>query len=100
MVFGSLARLQGRILALGRTSAEERLSAFLLELRPLREGSDVVRLAMPRRDIADYLVLSVETVSRTLTLFRERGWIRFADVRRVHLVDRIALEQLTMRQPG
>lgn len=46
----------------------------------------VVELAMQRQDIADYLGLSVETISRTFTLFGERGFINLSTTRRVEML--------------
>ena len=63
----SLALAREHLLLLGRGSAAQKISAFLLEAAE-REGSDgVVDLAMSRQDIADYLGLTIETVSRTLS---------------------------------
>jgi len=81
----------------GHNSAEERLAWFLImlqgrstlpELRPA-----VVEFAMQRQDIADYLGLSIETISRTFTLFRERGFINLS-TRRVEMLWPAALAQL------
>ena len=59
------------MLLLGRRSAEERVAAFLLGMRDrlLRLGHHSVTLPLPmsRQDIADYLGLTIETVSRTIT---------------------------------
>jgi len=62
---------QDHMLLLGRRSAEEKVAAFLLSLRarwaPLRGLSARVDLPMTRQDIGDYLGLTLETVSRTMT---------------------------------
>jgi hypothetical protein len=47
---------------------------------------------MSRYDIADYLCIAVETVSRALTELRQRGVVRFGDIRSVQICDRCALE--------
>jgi CRP-like cAMP-binding protein len=54
------------------------------------ESPEIDRLVLPtsRYDIADYLTLSVETVSRSLTDLKQRGLISLAGPRRVRIVDR------------
>jgi len=95
--FKSIARLQTRTLILGRTSALARVSAFLLEWadrsQPL--GAAAICLPMSRYDIADYLAMAVETVSRTFTTLRTRQVIAFRSTRRLSICDRRALELAT-----
>ncbi len=76
------------MLMIGRSSAEERLAWFLtmISLRLAPFGADVVELAMQRQDIADYLGLTIETVSRTFTHFKERGLITLPRKRRVEIL--------------
>lgn len=75
-----LAAAQNQMLLLGRKTAQERLASFLLDLapqdrlRPAPEGH--VRLPMTRSEIADYLGLTIETVSRVLTKLKSQGIIR------------------------
>jgi CRP/FNR family nitrogen fixation transcriptional regulator len=80
---------------LGRASALEKVSTFLLEMadRFGAGSASAVTLPMSRYDIADYLAMAVETVSRALTNLRERGVIRFAAVRSVQICSRDALER-------
>jgi CRP/FNR family nitrogen fixation transcriptional regulator len=81
-------------LLLGRGSAVQKISAFLLEAAE-REGDDgIVDLPMSRQDIADYLGLTIETVSRTLSQLERDGAIRLPTARRVLLKDRRALRAL------
>lgn len=90
----ALARLQAQLLVLGRVTATEKVSAFLLELArrtPLDAKSNLT-LPMSRYDIADYLAISVETVCRSLTDLKQRGVITFSGCRRIRLVDHAALE--------
>lgn len=72
-----LAAAQGQMLLLGRKTARERLASFLADLPdrdPLRPSSDgVVHLPMTRSEIADYLGLTIETVSRELTKLKTAG---------------------------
>jgi CRP/FNR family nitrogen fixation transcriptional regulator len=50
---------------------------------------------MPRQDIADYLGMTVETVSRTLTQLRNDGLIDFLSARQIRVTDLAALTALT-----
>ncbi len=72
---------------LGRKSAVERVATFLLGL----PGGDVIRLNLSRQEIADYLGLTIETVSRSFTELRKRGAIALDRQDTVRLVDRDAL---------
>jgi CRP/FNR family transcriptional regulator, nitrogen fixation regulation protein len=104
LAFETIARLQGRMVILSRSKALERVSSFLLEMADRsRIGSNYpVFLPMSRYDIADYLGLAVETVSRALTELRQRQVIAFRSVRQVRICDRAALEELVekLAEPG
>ena len=78
---------QEHLLLLGRKNALERVAAFLLYMSKRTKTGSVVELAMPRHDIADYLGLTLETVSRMFAELKERGAIRLEGARRVHLID-------------
>lgn len=75
-----LAAAQNQMLLLGRKTARERIASFLLDLPgrdPIRPSLDHhVRLPMTRMEIADYLGLTIETVSRELTKLKTSGLIR------------------------
>jgi CRP/FNR family transcriptional regulator, nitrogen fixation regulation protein len=75
-------------------SAQERVAAFLLEMSRRLAGSDSVELPMGRQDIADYLGLTIETVSRTLTQLESTGTIELPASRRIVLRDRSMLSHL------
>lgn len=94
MLFGETARLQQLILILGRTTAREKVGAFLLTImqRIANENTDRLVLPTSRYDIADYLALSVETVSRSLSDLKRRGLISLTGPRRVQIVDRHELD--------
>lgn len=96
--FASINRLQRRTLILGRRSALEKVSAFLLEMADrsrsaAAQGNSSVYLPMSRHDIADYLAMAVETLCRTLSTLRARGAIEFPDARRVRICNRAGLEK-------
>ena len=88
-----LSQAQRRLLLLTQ-SAQERLAGFLLEMAGRAEGGDSIDLPMTRQDIADYLGLTIETVSRTLTALAEEAVIEVPSARRILLRDRAMLEFL------
>ena len=83
-----LRRTQEHVLLLGRKNALERVAAFLLDMAKRAKSGPVVELAMPRHDIADYLGLTLETVSRMFAELKALGAIRLEGARRVHLLDK------------
>ena len=82
-------------LLLGRASAAQKIGAFLLEIAERDGNGNVIELVMSRQDIADYLGLTIETVSRTLSHLERDGVIGLPTARRVILKDRKIL-RLTM----
>jgi CRP/FNR family transcriptional regulator len=93
-----LSASQEHILALGRFNAEERVAAFLVSLAEAQERrghvGPVFDLPATRADIGEFLGLTLETVSRAISAFRKRGWIRLHGHSGVELTDRAALEGL------
>jgi len=89
-----LRRCRDHALTLGRRSAAERVAAFLLEMAERTGAVDVLDLPMSRQDIADYLGLTIETVSRTITGLQADGLIDARCCRRIHLLDREGLAEL------
>ncbi len=88
-----LHRAQEHILLLIK-SAQERVAGFLLEMAKRGSGDGTVELPMSRQDIADYLGLTIETVSRTLTLLEKSAAIDVPTSRRIVLRNRTALSHL------
>ena len=70
-----LARLQERTLLLLK-NVQERVGEFILDMEKRAAVGNYIELPMKRQDIADYLGLTIETVSRTLTLLENRGAIK------------------------
>ncbi|MFN4088531.1 MAG: Crp/Fnr family transcriptional regulator [Alphaproteobacteria bacterium] len=95
---------QDQMLLLGRKHARERLASFLLNLseRAVRHGEppDPIELPMNRTDIADYLGLTIETVSRTFSQLIQRGVIRALTTHRIALKDRDALVSIAEGDAG
>jgi CRP/FNR family nitrogen fixation transcriptional regulator len=58
-----------------RKTASERVAAFLLDKEQRTQSTGAISLPMPRRDIAAYLGLTIETVSRVITLFKTKGMV-------------------------
>jgi CRP/FNR family transcriptional regulator, anaerobic regulatory protein len=77
---------------LGRKSAMERVASFLLRLAG--DGEEVIRLAMTRQEIADYLGLTIETVSRSFSELKRRGWIVLEKQDRVRIANQAAIQGL------
>jgi CRP-like cAMP-binding protein len=90
---GGLSSAQERMLLLGRKSASERVASFLLMMAD-RAGGDVIDLPMTRGDIADYLGLTVETISRTISQFKARKFICAKGSSHLQIQQREALEDL------
>ena len=88
-----LQRMQNRILLLVK-SAQERVASFILEMAERASAGNIVELPMSRQDIADYLGLTIETVSRTLTCLESAAAIEVPTSRRIVLRNRSALNRL------
>lgn len=92
----NLLRVQQQMLLLGRMSAVERLAWFLAGMaRQLNQGSgDLLHLPMSRLDIADYLGLTVETVSRVFGQLRDRHVIAVEGPSNIRVLDHATLAQM------
>jgi len=89
-----LQRSQDHVLTVGRRSATERVARFLLDLNERRGAGVMLELPMSRQDIADFLGLTIETVSRTLTQMQLDDLIEVSGCRHVRLTRRAALAEL------
>ncbi|WP_448188486.1 cyclic nucleotide-binding domain-containing protein [Azospirillum sp. sgz301742] len=91
MMQADLVAAHERLLLLGRKSVTERLASLLIILRDRQPADEAglcrVPLPMGRMDIADYLGLTIETVSRTFTKLRSGGLIRLLDTYTVEILD-------------
>jgi CRP-like cAMP-binding protein len=96
IAFKAISRLQDRMLVLGRTTARQKVVAFLIEMagRSSDHSAEGVLLPMSRYDIADYLAISVETVSRSLSDLKQGGIIRITNRRQIKIVDRTPLMEM------
>lgn len=88
-----LDRTRGRMLMLGRKSARERVATLLLELcdRQAQEPGAPFLLPIRRQQMADILGLTIETVSRQITVLAGNGIIALPGPRQIDIVDRCRL---------
>lgn len=94
-----LAAAQAQVVLLGRKSAIERIASFLLDLlkrQQQHEGTthNIVDLPMSRSEIADYLGLTKETVSRVFAELKKRRLMRLVTLNRVELLNRECLAEM------
>ena len=88
-----LRRMQDQVLLLVK-SAQERVASFLVEMSERAAAGNAIELPMSRQDIADYLGLTIETVSRTLTSLEGCAAIQLPTSRCIVLRDRSALNRM------
>jgi CRP/FNR family transcriptional regulator, anaerobic regulatory protein len=97
LVIRELGQAQDHMVLLGRRSAEEKVASFLIgwrvRLARLGDATNTLPLPMGRQDIADFLGLTIETVSRTFTKLERDGVIeivpggvRLVDLERVEVL--------------
>jgi CRP/FNR family transcriptional regulator, nitrogen fixation regulation protein len=93
MTSSNLEHAENHILLLGRKTSLERVAAFLLEMDKRLTAAGIMALPMSRRDIADYLGLTFETVSRVLSRLHGADVLDFTgnNQRRIVLRDRLLL---------
>lgn len=92
-----LRAAQDQMLLLGRKDAMEKIASFLLMMCDRQangEETDELHVPMGRSDIADYLGLTTETVSRTLTKLKSQGSVALQTPGQIRLCDRDRLEEL------
>ena len=94
MTARELQRVQDHMLVLGCMNAKQRVATFLLHMALRSTGDNEFELPMSRQDIADYLGLTIETVSRTMTQLENDAAIGLASSRRIVLRNRAALMRL------
>lgn len=91
-----LGAAQAQLAAVGAQSADQKLANFLLTIADLcnvsRDGD--FDLPMRRGDMAEFLGLRLETVSRKMSEFQRRGWIRMTSIYHCRILRRNVLEDL------
>ena len=95
LVTRTLEHVENHLLLLGRQKSLEKVVAFLLEVDRRLGQPDVMVLPMGRRDIADYLGMTLETVSRSLSVLRDERILSFrgTNQREIVLHDRSKLAE-------
>jgi CRP/FNR family nitrogen fixation transcriptional regulator len=98
MTTSNLQHAEDHMLLLGRKTSLERVAAFLLEMDRRLTAAGVIALPMCRRDIADYLGLTLETVSRALSQLHGKGILGFLGQtqRQIVLLDRTRLADIDL----
>ena len=96
-----LAAAQQQMVLLGRKTAAERMASFILMLaekaeRSRAEQARFVEIRLRRSDIADYLGLTKETISRVLAELKLRRLIRLEALDKIEILDRSALEHTAL----
>ena len=94
MTAGELRHAEDHMLLLGRKSAMERVANFLLEMDRRLAVAGMMALPMCRRDIGDYLGLTLETVSRALSQLHGEGVLGFSGARQIVLRNRQRLRSM------
>ena len=91
---GELRHAENHMLLLGRKNAMERVANFLLEMDRRLAVAGMMALPMCRRDIGDYLGLTLETVSRALSQLHDDGVLGFSGARQIVLRNRQRLRNM------
>ena len=94
MTAGDLRHAEDHMLLLGRKTAIERVATFLLEMDARLAVAGMMALPMCRRDIGDYLGLTLETVSRALSQLQTQGVLGFSGARQIVLRNRHRLRNM------
>ena len=99
MTTSNLRHAEDHMLLLGRKTSLERVAAFLIEMDKRSTAAGILALPMCRRDIADYLGLTLETVSRALSRLHALGILGFIgnNQRQIVLLDRQKLVSLDLQ---
>ncbi len=94
MTARELDHVHDQMILLGRSSAQERVASFLIEMASRSVNQAEFDLPMSRQDIADYLGLTIETVSRTFSSMERGALIELPSSRKVRLKNRAALRNM------
>ena len=90
-----MIRAQQHLLVVGRHSALEKVAVFLVDLAERQGDLDVIDIPMTRTDIGDYLGMTIETVSRSLSKLRDDGILRLRSSRSIEVLKPSHLRRLS-----
>ena len=93
-VGAQLGTAQSHLTTVGAQSAEQKVATFLLAMSDHDEAGDVFDLPMRRIDMGEFLGLRLETISRKMTEFQRRKWIRMTSTYRCCILNRSVLQAL------
>jgi len=93
LIRGELRAAHEHLITLGCQSAKERVANFLLQLVHKAGAGDgeTIEVELGRQDMADYLGLTLETISRTLSAFKRIGAIALPKRRQIHILSKAKL---------
>jgi len=91
-----MIRAQEHLLVVGRQSAVEKLAVFLVDLAERQGDIDLIDLPMTRIDIGDYLGMTIETVSRSISKLRDEGILRLRNARSIEIIKPEKLRRLCL----
>ncbi|WP_068672791.1 Crp/Fnr family transcriptional regulator [Oceanobacillus sp. Castelsardo] len=80
---------------LSSKDVETRTASYLLELAE-KHNTTNIELPMSKKDLASYLGTTSETISRRLSNFQTNGWIEQKGQRKIRIIDREALEEISI----
>ena len=100
MTSSNLEHAENHMLLLGCKTAIERVAAFLVEMDKRLAPTGVIALPMTRRDIADYLGLTLETVSRAISRLHAEGVLTFIGTRQREIVIRNRVRLISFELPS
>ncbi|MET3614903.1 CRP/FNR family nitrogen fixation transcriptional regulator [Rhizobium aquaticum] len=89
-----MVRAQQHLLVVGRQCATEKLGAFLLDLAERQGDPDRIDVPMTRLDIGDYLGMTIETVSRSISKLKAAGILKLHSLRSVEILRPEKLRQI------
>jgi len=93
-----LGAAQAQLASIGAQSAEQKLASFLISISDLcgAPNDQAFRLPMRRGEMGEFLGLRLETISRQMSEFQRRGWIRMTSLYDCRITRREVLEELAL----